>query len=168
MTKYILVEWPYCQQFMEHEDCIPGCDGEVWFVPEELFKLTFNRTASYEYVNEKIEDIRQLIRQTLSRILADTSENCPMNCYIEMECPETSGLSSLLIPHITKIWQEPSLGIITFIYEDSHEVDFDMMNTDDLLIILKGLEDAINNNALNIENSEYNYGHNVNHNSEEV
>ena len=37
MNRYILVEWPESQKFMENEDCIPGCDGEIWFVPEDIY-----------------------------------------------------------------------------------------------------------------------------------
>ena len=38
--RYILVEWPESQKFMENEDCIPGCDGEIWFVPEDIYYKT--------------------------------------------------------------------------------------------------------------------------------
>ena len=59
MNRYILVEWPESQKFMENEDCIPGCDGEIWFVPEDIYYKTngFIHPFSKTVTNGKLQDI---------------------------------------------------------------------------------------------------------------
>ena len=59
MERYILVEWPESQKFMENEDCIPGCDGEIWFVPEDIYYETngFIHPFSKTVKNGELQDI---------------------------------------------------------------------------------------------------------------
>lgn len=48
MEKYIKVEWPESQKFMDNVDCQIGADDGVVFVPEELFS------------NQKKEDLEKI------------------------------------------------------------------------------------------------------------
>lgn len=47
MTKYISVEWPEYQHFMEHpmfeEECYFCSDANVYFVPEDLYDEVMNK-----------------------------------------------------------------------------------------------------------------------------
>lgn len=40
-TKYVLVEWPESQKFMDHDECYscPAIDGAM-FVPEKIYNLS--------------------------------------------------------------------------------------------------------------------------------
>lgn len=54
MTKYIYVEWPEYQIFMEHpgfeEDCYYCPDSNVYFIPEDLYNEVIN--SSYKLPEE--------------------------------------------------------------------------------------------------------------------
>lgn len=54
MTKYICVEWPEYQIFMEHprfeEDCYYCPDSSVYFVPDDLYNEVMN--SSYKLPGE--------------------------------------------------------------------------------------------------------------------
>lgn len=147
--KIILVECPESQHFIGMEGCfqiIPSIndknlDGTI-FVPEEIFNETYNITATSEHIKDKLNDIKQIIRQSVSKLLINTSEEQPLECEIVIEPIEAVGLSSLLLPRINKIWQECSEGWIRFTYEGSDTInEFDSFELNEMLQVLKGLED---------------------------
>lgn len=152
-TKYILVEWPESQHFIGVEGCHYVSLNEdddlsmdqAMFVPEEIYRETFNQTTNSEYVSSKLSDVRELIRQSLSKILMDTSEDNPLECHIVLEHPEDQGLSSLLLPTVRKIWQHPTEGWVTCEFIGRYTKDFDNLEVEELLQILKGLEDENSN-----------------------
>jgi hypothetical protein len=41
MKKYILVEWPESQLFMEYEECIYAAEDMILFVPENLYNKVY-------------------------------------------------------------------------------------------------------------------------------
>ena len=87
---------------------------------------------------------REEIRHKLSALLMDTCEEKPIHCNIPIGEDEAMGLSSLELPVVTSIFQQPSEGIIWFKIEDYVEpIEFDDMNTLDLEIILNVLPDFI-------------------------
>ena len=69
-TKYILVEWPESQKWMDHPDCYLAADNDelrefftpTYFVPENIYNLSKQRleieNTEYDYghnVNHKTE-----------------------------------------------------------------------------------------------------------------
>lgn len=41
MEKYLLIEWPESQEFMDNEECYPCVDLDgAYFVPEEIYNQT--------------------------------------------------------------------------------------------------------------------------------
>lgn len=151
-TKYILVHWPESQNFIGMKNCyhinsIENLDlDQAIFVPKEIFDETFNITTTSEYIEDKLNDIKQVIRQSVSKLLINTSEKQPLECEIVIESIESIGLSSVLLPRINKIWQECSEGWIRFKYEDNNIIhEFDSLELDIMLQILKGLENENSN-----------------------
>ena len=153
-TKYLLVQWPESQSFIGVEGCFQinpsindkNLDGAM-FVPEEIFNETYNITATSEYVKEKLYDLINIVRQSISRILMDTSEENPKECHITLESPEDCGLSSLQLPTIIKVWQHPSEGWITFEFIGNYRKEFEELDIYEMLQVLKGLEDENSNTS---------------------
>lgn len=145
-TKYLLVEWPESQYFIGHEKCYL-CEelDSAYFVPEEIFNETCNITATSEYVQDKMSDLIGIIRQSVSKLLMDTSEENPLECNITVEPFEACGLSSLQLPTIIKAWQNPTEGWITFEFIGNYRKGFEELDIYEMLQILKGLEDENSN-----------------------
>jgi hypothetical protein len=145
-TKYLLVLWPESQEFIGRPDCyFCQCNDEALdqaiFVPEEIFYETFNITATSEYIENNLYDNENVIYQSVSKLLMDTSEENPLECEIVIETPEDCGLSSLLLPRVNKIWQDPEEGWIRLQYEGSDDItEFEYLDIEEKLQILKGLE----------------------------
>lgn len=84
---------------------------------------------------ELVTDIEE-IRHKLSALLMDTDEAHPLQCYIAIGEEEAMGLSSLQIPHVISMFQQPSEGIIWFNLEGVEEpIEFDDMFESDLITI---------------------------------
>lgn len=154
MTRYILVEWPDSQHFMGVQGCyFCQCNDEnsfgtldqAMFVPEEIFNETFNTTTTSEYVQDKMFNLIEIVRQTISKLLMDTSEENPKECHITLESPEDCGLSSLQLPTIIKAWQNPTEGWITFEFIGNYRKGFEELDIYEMLQVLKGLEDENSN-----------------------
>lgn len=144
--KYVLLEWPESQEFLGHPDCYIA-EESACFVPEELLLEleSQNKTISeIETIAEQYNNLEELLRNSihnyLSRKLMDTSEDTPLEIDIALECKESFGLSSLDLPWIKKIWQDPVEGIIYFVYDTDTVIEFDRMNTENLLTICKHIE----------------------------
>jgi hypothetical protein len=106
---------------------------------DEEMEMCANKTisdinAEAIKLNKLEERVRQMLRDFFSRLLADHDENNPMEVDITIEPKEAFGLSSLLLPHLSKMWMNPTEGWITF-YIDDVETDFDYLPTDELLQI---------------------------------
>ena len=84
----------------------------------------------------------EIIRQSISKLLIDTSEENPKECHITLEYDEYCGLSSLHIPTIIKAWQTPSEGWITFEFIGNYRKGFEELNIYEMLQVLNGLEDC--------------------------
>ena len=87
-------------------------------------------------------DFREEIRHYLSAILMDTDEEHQMETDIVLDEDKYMGtLSSLELPHVTSCWQHPTEGWICF-HLDGYEysVDFDDMDTQELITIVEGLD----------------------------
>ena len=147
-TKYLLVQRPESQSFIGVKGCYQvqplndteNLDGAV-FVPEELFNETYNITAMSDYIGNKLRDIEQIIRQSVSKLLIDTSKENPLECEIVIDPIEAFGLSSSLLPCINTIWQDPLEGYINFKYEGSDGIrDFDSLEINERLQVLEYLE----------------------------
>lgn len=69
---------------------------------------------------------KEELRHKLSLLLMDTNITNPVNCDIIIGEEEAIGLSSLEMPRIVSIFQEPSEGIIWFQIEGIDELkEFD-------------------------------------------
>ena len=83
---------------------------------------------------------REQIRRKLSALLMDTDEQHPMECDYVVGDAYSCGLSTLLMPTIVSMFQEPSEGIIWFQFEGEQEPrEFDNMIRSDLNELLEQL-----------------------------
>lgn len=87
------------------------------------------------------DNVREMMRNWFSRYLMDTNENNVVECHICLEDVETFGLSSNDIPHIIGMWQFPIEGYIVFNMRGGYQLDFDDMDTDQLLMIMEECEE---------------------------
>lgn len=93
----------------------------------------------YRALEEQESHLRQCIRERLSAILMDTSEENPLQCDIVLDS-EAFGLSTNEMTRVIKLFQHPSEGIICFIIEGfEYPLDMDTFSTYDLITILKHL-----------------------------
>ena len=95
-------------------------------------------TAYNEWSHDE-DDIREMIRMYLSRLLMDTSEENKLLCEFPLDTHECCGLSSLQMPWVTAMWQDPIEGIITFIIDEKSERDFDDMDIEELMSVVDGV-----------------------------
>ena len=86
--------------------------------------IAFNRGTMVD------DDIREMIRFYFSRNLIDTNETNAMPVFISFGEDKT----------IDAIYQDPCEGYIIFVLENGAEVDFDDIDTDDLVQIIKDFE----------------------------
>ena len=83
---------------------------------------------------DKIKKLkREQIRRKLSALLMDTSEQNPMECYYVVGDAYSCGLSTLLMPTIISMFQEPS-EFDDMIRSDLNELLEQLI--DDCLIVL--------------------------------
>ena len=117
----------------------------------------------YECLQHDESFIQACIRNYVSRLLMDTSEEKHIKIEVCLEEKDTYGLPSCCMPWVTQIWQHPSEGIITTEVDDeefdpydytivterewtnaSEEVDFDEYTTEEQLEILRDLLRTLN------------------------
>lgn len=95
---------------------------------------TNNRTP--EEISKMYDALIESIRHYLSAKLMDTDEEHPLDVNIEIDF-NAVGLSSLEMPTITSIFQEPKEGIIWVKYDFSDDyVELDELNTEDQMAIV--------------------------------
>ena len=102
--------------------------------PNEITKI-FNDFVSTE------KNIRQMVRNYLSRQLMDTNEVDKMEVDIVVDVEDAMGLSSLELPNIIKMWQHPTEGWITFETYGGGEYDFDDWTTRELVQIMNDFDE---------------------------
>lgn len=102
--------------------------------PNEITKI-FNNLVATE------ENIRQMVRNYLSRQLMDTNEVDKMEVDIVVDVENAMGLSSLELPNIIKMWQHPTEGWITFETYGGGEYDFDDWTTRELVQIMNDFDE---------------------------
>jgi hypothetical protein len=106
--------------------------------PNEITKI-FNDFVSTFVSTEK--NIRQMVRNYLSRQLMDTNEVVKMDVDIVVDVEDAMGLSSLELPNIIKMWQHPTEGWITFETYGGGEYDFDDWTTRELVQIMNDFDE---------------------------
>lgn len=87
---------------------------------------------------------KEELRHNLSLLLMDTNITNPVNCDIIIGEKEAIGLSSLEMPKIVSIFQEPSEGIIWFQIEGIDELKefddiYDMLSKEEWNEVIKRL-----------------------------
>ena len=102
--------------------------------PNEITKI-FNDFVTTE------NNIRQMVRNYLSRQLMDTNEVDKMEVDIVVDVEDAMGLSSLELPNIIKMWQHPTEGWITFETYGGGEYDFDDWTTRELVQIMNDFDE---------------------------
>ena len=86
---------------------------------------------------------REDLRHKLSAILMDTDEQHSLECNVLIGESEAQGLSSLELPLVTSVFQQPSEGIIWFnIYGCKNPIEFDDMNLEDIINIINYFENV--------------------------
>lgn len=106
--------------------------------PNEITKI-FNDFVATSVSTE--ENIRQMVRNYLSRQLMDTNEVDKMDVDIVVDVEDAMGLSSLELPNIIKMWQHPTEGWITFETYGGGEYDFDDWTTRELVQIMNDFDE---------------------------
>lgn len=86
-------------------------------------------------------ELREEIHHYLSSVLMDTDEEHPKCVDITLDTNRYSGLSTLVMPHVSKCWQHPTEGWIYFKI-DMYDIpiDFYDMDTEELIIILEEID----------------------------
>jgi hypothetical protein len=80
------------------------------------------------------------IRRKISALLMDTNEQNPMECHYVVGDAYSCGLSTLEMPTIISMFQEPSEGIIWFQFEGEQEPrEFDDLVRSDLNELMEQL-----------------------------
>lgn len=86
-------------------------------------------------------ELRQNIKEYLTKILANTSEDNPKNVFIVIDEEFYFGLSSLELPHVNSIWYDDNDMIIYFqIDYCGSPTDFDNMTTGELITVVEEIE----------------------------
>ena len=87
---------------------------------------------------------REILRRHFSALLMNTDNENHLKCNIPIGEGDAMGLSTLQIPKVIGAFQEPKEGIIFFYIEGDCIVEFDDMETDDLINILNTLKEENN------------------------
>ena len=95
---------------------------------------------SVKEIEQMYDELLESIRHNFSLKLMDTSEDQPLKVDILLE-HGAEGLSTLEMPTISKIYQHPSDGIIYVRFEeDDYDIELDSLFMEDMIQILKELE----------------------------
>jgi hypothetical protein len=87
---------------------------------------------------------REILRRHFSALLMNTDNEHHLKCEIIIGENEAMGLSTLQMPRVIGVFQEPTEGIIWFYIEGDCLVEFDDMETNDLINILNTLKEQYN------------------------
>lgn len=111
----------------------------------EQNKSVLEIETMFEEYKHLEEMLRESMRNYLSRVLMDTSEDKPLEKPICLSNIEGFGISILNFPCVYKMWQHPTEGFIYFAFEQNNSliIEFDFMLTEDLLTICKHIEEDI-------------------------
>lgn len=135
MEKYLLIEWPESQEFMDNEECYPCVDLDgAYFVPESTYETLLSKNCIQKQYSKLNDDIYDYLYTKLQ----NTSKNNPLECDITLESPEDCGLSSLELPSIVKIWMNSDEDMM-FEYDGGRITSFDAMYISDLIQIVEEL-----------------------------
>lgn len=88
-------------------------------------------------IEQMYNEVRQEIRDFISRILMDTNEDNKMECNLILDSPEDCGISDLYKPIIKFIWQVPTSGEICVEFDDDTQADLDELSLDWQIQIVK-------------------------------
>lgn len=86
---------------------------------------------------------REILRRHFSALLMNTDNEHHLKCNITIE-DDAMGLSTLQMPKVIGVFQEPTEGIIWFYIEGDCLVEFDDIETNDLINILNTLKEQYN------------------------
>ena len=82
---------------------------------------------------------REILRRHFSALLMNTDNENHLKCNITIE-DDAMGLSTLQMPKVIGVFQDPKEGIIFFYIEGDCIVEFDDMADNDLINILNTLK----------------------------
>ena len=106
---------------------------------ELLNELSQNN--SYDDICMNYSLLEESIRHNLSARLMDTSEENPLDVNIPLES-HTCGLSTLEMPTITSIFQDPCEGYICVRYEGADDyIELDDLYIEDRIQIVRDLQE---------------------------
>ena len=84
---------------------------------------------------------REVLRKQFSALLMNTNNENHLKCNIIIGTDEAMGLSTLQMSKVIGIFQDPIEGIICFCIEGNYIMEFDDMETNDLINILNELKE---------------------------
>ena len=87
---------------------------------------------------------REILRRHFSAVLMNTDNDNHLKCNVIIREDEAMGLSTLQMPKVIGVFQDPKEGIIYFYIEGDCIVEFDDMETNDLINILNTLKEENN------------------------
>jgi hypothetical protein len=82
--------------------------------------------------------LRQAIREYISRLIMNSSEESPAILNFNLEVEESCGLSSLQMPYASVVWQDSPDGTI-YVMIDENIVDLDDIAVSEQIQILRHL-----------------------------
>ena len=86
------------------------------------------------------DELRESMRNYLSRTLMFNDEKNKLRCEICLEAPEAMGLSSLDMPWVDEMWQDSANGWISFKTDTGAIIDFDDLSTQEIMGIIEDLD----------------------------
>jgi hypothetical protein len=138
--------------------CKMGCDKVIGYIAVYNEDRSFSGNDSESTQNNELidienklirlvnifDDVNESLRHLASRLLMDTSEDNQMDVSIIIETNEDQGLSTLDKPTVTKIYQDPSEGIIWVLFDGYKDyMEWDDLTYSDQYQILKYIQEKM-------------------------
>lgn len=107
---------------------------------DQVIEMAHNRT--YGNIVGISLLLQESMRQYFQRMLADTSEESPLECNLIIDTTESQGLSEAEKPCIIGMYQDPNEGIVYFKFEgdEEHWYEIDYFTLDCQLDIIRAIE----------------------------
>ena len=99
--------------------------------------------TKYNKIKDLEFKLHKELRHILSPILMDTDEDNPIKCDVPLE-RDAFGISTLEMPHVTGVWQDPTEGWIYFDFDCGGPCDFDDMDIQDIIDVINAILDDAN------------------------
>lgn len=97
---------------------------------------------SIQQIKEEYRNLFECVRHLLSRILMDTDRDHPIECDIPIEPAYAFGLSTLEMPSVISVYQEPTEGTIWVRFRGTEDYSIlEELPLDEQIQLAEGLQD---------------------------